>query len=157
MKLDPASHLELRPPGQSAVGGADMFALYEATLRGYIEHAFGWDEAMQRQRFAASYDPANIWLVETRGETAGYIALKTSPDGIHLSLLILKPRFQRQGIGRQVMAALTSMAGETGADITLSCFLRNTGAMAFYESLGFRAIAKDEHFATYRLSTANAP
>jgi ribosomal protein S18 acetylase RimI-like enzyme len=145
--------IALRPFAQGAVGNAELFDLYEAALRGYIDLAFGWDEAMQRQRFRASYDPADIWLVEVSGETTGYIAVKTDHGQLHLSLLILKPRFQRRGIGRKVMDALVAMAAETGAGITLSCFLSNTGAKAFYESLGFAATAQDEHFVTYCLST----
>jgi ribosomal protein S18 acetylase RimI-like enzyme len=147
-----ANGVALIPFEKSAADTLELFSQYEATLRDHIDLAFGWDDEFQRRRFAESYDPSDIRLIRVGAETAGYAVIRGLDDTIHLSLLILKPGFQRQGIGKIILTSLMSTAARDGKDITLSCFLSNCEAVAFYESMRFQVTSTEEHFANYRFS-----
>ncbi|MCM2493610.1 GNAT family N-acetyltransferase [Burkholderia glumae] len=134
-------------------GAADMqelFSQYEAALRAHIDLAFGWDDEFQRRRFAESYACSDIRLIEVGAETAGYAVIRVLDHAIHLSLLILKPSFQRQGIGRAILTSLMAEAGRTGKQITLSCLVTNSEALAFYDSMKFQVASTEPHFINYR-------
>jgi ribosomal protein S18 acetylase RimI-like enzyme len=142
--------LRLTPVGDSGeVDRQSIFALYKLSLHGYVSQTFGWDESFQKERFDVSYP--DLISVDLESSTVGYVALRTSVEEIHLSLLILQPEYRNRGIGRKVMETLMARAVESNLPLTLSCFLCNEGAMRFYRELGFLLVRKDEHFADYRL------
>jgi ribosomal protein S18 acetylase RimI-like enzyme len=144
------NRVALVPFEESAADMQELFSQYEAALRDHIDLAFGWDDEFQRRRFAESYARSDIRLIRVGACTAGYAVIRMLDDTIHLSLLILKPSFQRQGIGRIIMTVLMSKAARIGKDITLSCFLSNSEAVALYESMRFQVTSTDEHFVNYR-------
>lgn len=144
------NRVALVPFEESAAKTQELFSQYEAALRDHIDLAFGWDDAFQRRRFAESYAHSDIRLIQVGADTAGYAVIRMLDDAIHLSLLILKPSFQRQGIGRTILTSLMSKAERTGRDVTLSCFLSNSEAVAFYESMKFQVASTEEHFVNYR-------
>ncbi|MDF3199082.1 MULTISPECIES: GNAT family N-acetyltransferase [Pseudomonas] len=132
----------------------DLFALYKLTLHTHIAKAFGWDESFQRQLFTASYADKDCYFIAVDDVTIGYLVLKHQLENTHLSLLLIRPEYQRQGIGRQVMKALMSRAAGVGQGVTLSCFQDNQSATAFYQMLGFEIVSKDDHFVTLRYSVS---
>ncbi|WP_081083319.1 GNAT family N-acetyltransferase [Burkholderia anthina] len=144
------NRVALVPFEESATEAQELFAQYEAALRDHIDSAFGWDDEFQRRRFIESYTRSDIRLVRVGANTAGYAVVRMLDDAIHLSLLILKPSFQRQGIGKDVLTSLMSEAARTGKAITLSCLRSNSEAVAFYESMKFQVTSTDEHFVNYR-------
>jgi ribosomal protein S18 acetylase RimI-like enzyme len=144
-------NVTLRPVPEGGVDTRALFALYESSLREHIDRTFGWDEAFQRDRFDKSYCDAEFSLIDSGLATVGYCVVKRETESLHLSLLLVQPEFQNRGIGRVVMQTLMSQAAEHNRPLTLSCFLRNEGAMRFYEQLGFSIVSRDEHFVTYRL------
>lgn len=140
---------KILPFEESAIDYGSLFSQYEAAMRGYIETAFGWDCSFQRQRFAESYDKSDIKIIFVGEEMAGFAVIKNRQSPIHLSLLILKPNFQRQGIGRSVVAEIISTVVQDKSCLTLSCFRSNHGAIAFYESMGFVAVSTEDYFINY--------
>ncbi len=145
------SLVRLTPVGDSGVVDRRLiFALYKLSLYDYVVRTFGWNESFQRERFDVSYCDPDLSWVELGPTTMGYVALKTSVEEIHLSLLLLQPEYRNHGIGRKVMETLMSRAVQSNLPLTLSCFLCNQGAMRFYRALGFCLVRKDEHFADYR-------
>ncbi len=145
------SLVRLTPVGDSGVVNRQLiFALYKLSLYDYVVQTVGWDESFQRERFDVSYRDPDLSCVEVGPATVGYVALKTSVEEIHLSLLLLQPEYRNHGIGRKVMETLMSRAVQSNLPLTLSCFLCNQGAMRFYRALGFCLVRKDEHFADYR-------
>ncbi|WP_176081298.1 GNAT family N-acetyltransferase [Paraburkholderia tropica] len=168
-----------RPPIQNAIRASDslvfelirmpegpldraaLFALYQSALHAHIDRAFGWDDAFQQARFDRSYHDADIELIvqgqETQGrEIAGYLALTSDTDALHLSLLILKPAFRNRGMGGAIMRTLMSRATQSNRPLVLSCFLCNHAAMRFYEALGFQPVERDAHFVTYRFAASDS-
>lgn len=70
--------------------------------------------------------------IESRYTKLGYTA------HIHIDIL---PEYQRQGVGTELIAALTQKLKETFVEgMFLICSLKNKGAREFYEKLGFEDI-----------------
>lgn len=130
----------------------ELFVLYKLTLHDFIDPAFGWDEDFQRQRFMTSYAGKDCYAITVDEVDVGCIVLTYQTDDVHLSLLLVQPEHQRQGIGRQVMQTLMSLAADTGQVVTLSCLVGNHNAMEFYRTLGFEIVGREEHFVTMRYS-----
>jgi ribosomal protein S18 acetylase RimI-like enzyme len=57
----------------------------------------------------------------------------------HLLRIIVAPQQRRQGLGRTLCRELIARAADAGATaVTLNVYPENLGAVALYESLGFR-------------------
>lgn len=128
----------------------DLFALYRLTLHRCIDQAFGWDEDFQRQRFMTAYVGKDCYAIAVDEVDVGCIVLTYQTDNVHLSLLLVQPEHQRQGIGRQVMKTLMLQSADTGQVVTLSCLAGNQNAMEFYRALGFEIVGREEHFVNLR-------
>ncbi|MGM0123192.1 hypothetical protein IGI37_000558 [Enterococcus sp. AZ194] len=75
-----------------------------------------------------------IWIVEE--EIIGF----TGTSGEHLEMLFLSPTVFRRGYGRQIVEELIKSEGIISVDVNE----QNPGAVAFYQSLGFQLLSRDE-------------
>lgn len=85
-------------------------------------------------------DDDHVRLVtEIDGLLAGYVAFEFQPDGAgYLDFLGVSPRFQRRGLGTQLVRAAVASLGRRGAaPIHLTVREDNRGARQLYGSLGF--------------------
>lgn len=92
------------------------------------------------------YDP--ILLARWNGDLAGCVALHVwDDDGIcEMKRLYVRPAFRRHAIGRKLAEAVIEVAKERGyRAMRLDTLPTMAGAMALYESLGFRDIAPYRH------------
>ena len=71
-----------------------------------------------------------------------------APDGVELEMLVIDPRFQRQGIGSDFVATLMRRAHEHGRSVSLRV-LKVNPAKALYDRLGFVVVGEDA--ATYEM------
>lgn len=82
------------------------------------------------------------------GEPAGFVLTHEVPEeGTHyLWRFMVAEGFQRRGVGRRAMELLLDRWRALGAAAaTLSVVPDNRGAIALYESLGFRLTGEEEH------------
>jgi diamine N-acetyltransferase len=80
-------------------------------------------------------------------EPAGFVLTYEDPEGegYHLWRFMVDGRRQRGGVGRRAMELLLERWRRLGADsASLSVVEGNDGAIAFYESLGFRLTGERE-------------
>jgi GNAT superfamily N-acetyltransferase len=93
------------------------------------------EAGMARVRHLATTDPEGAWAVEEDGELVG-AAQSIVREGVWgLSLLVVHPRMQGSGIGRELMArSLRTMAGTRGGIILSS---EDPRAMRLYFRSGF--------------------
>ncbi len=71
----------------------------------------------------------------------GFSLMHFGEDSAHLNLLAVEPRYQRLGIGRQLIEWLEKSARVAGAFIvSLEVRANNRKALAFYRKLGYREI-----------------
>jgi ribosomal protein S18 acetylase RimI-like enzyme len=85
-------------------------------------------------------------IFRTRGEVqaiyqetnlAGFYWIEQRGDILHLHGLILKPKFQGQGIGTTVLNMLSDRYKGTMDRIELGVYQENTGAIRLYQKMGF--------------------
>lgn len=119
---------------------------YKAALSPLIEKAFGWNEDFQQERFQSRYELEWFHWITMSGERVGYVCFSQKTAEIHLSLLIIDADKRGRGLGQLVMTRLHELARESGSKVTLSSFKNNTGAIKFYERLGYKTVGSDEHF-----------
>lgn len=96
----------------------------------------------------AHFAPAH-WMraIYADGEPAGFVLTHEEPaEGTYyLWRFMVDERYQRRGVGRRAMELLLERwRGLGAAAATLSVVPSNPGAIAFYESLGFR-LTGEEH------------
>lgn len=76
---------------------------------------------------------AKVERIDDLGFLAGLACLKVSELGV-------APAARRSGAGKALMAAAEAWACQQGLDeVRLSVWLKNAGAMAFYDRAGYRA------------------
>ena len=137
----------LTPASSSGVTQDTLFSLYCLVLREFIEPVYGWDQSFQRRRFDAEYPSESAEIVQAGSVVAGYVLVAERPESHHVALLLLRPEFQRLGIGREVMCKVLAHAKSCGKAVTLSCFKANIAALRFYQQLGFVVHEEEPHFA----------
>jgi ribosomal protein S18 acetylase RimI-like enzyme len=87
-------------------------------------------EDLQRstEAFLAAFNGGNmVGAVSTRPDDEG--------QGVNIASLVVNPQFQRQGIGRLLMAAV--LAEHDGMELTVQTGAENLPALALYAQSGF--------------------
>jgi ribosomal-protein-alanine N-acetyltransferase len=76
-------------------------------------------------------------LAEVGSCLAGFaLAYAEPPDLVHVVTLDVHPTFRRRGFGRRMIERVLERSG--GERAVLEVDVRNSGAIAFYRTLGFR-------------------
>ena len=119
-----------------------LFDLYADTLRAHVEWAWGWDEEWQRRNMAAALPLAGWRIVVLAGHDAGALHVAQDATAHHLHLLLLRPAFQRRGLGSQLIAGLLARARGEGKALTLKVIKTNP-ARRLYDRLGFVVTGED--------------
>ncbi|MEX2567492.1 MAG: GNAT family N-acetyltransferase [Cyclobacteriaceae bacterium] len=82
-----------------------------------------------------------IYLARKKKEMAGLITLYPTPESCHVELFAVLPKFQRMGIGWQLLLKAMHGARESGMEtLDLATQKDNMKAMGFYEKAGFRKL-----------------
>ena len=111
-----------------------------------ILHALpDWFEVPEsRQTYIDECAEQPVWAAGENGAPIGFIALaQTAPKAAELRVMGVLPEHHRQGIGRQLFAALYAHCQEQGVDflqvktLAAGCDEGFDRTRLFYESLGF--------------------
>lgn len=123
-----------------------LYRLKTACLKEYVAAIWGWDEADQRRRFMASFNPADSQIVVAFGRDVGQLAVDLEVEEVFLSGIYLLPAYQGQGLGSQILGDLLSEARQQQRPVRLQVLVGNP-ARHLYRRLGFRIIGKsDTHY-----------
>ena len=89
-------------------------------------------------------DRRTLFLVaETAERTKGYIIARRDRWGAEIVSLAVHPSARSRGIGRMLLGAVTSrMRRRNVQSLRLMVHVKNTQAMLFYRSMGFRPTAR---------------
>jgi diamine N-acetyltransferase len=93
------------------------------------------------------------WLVETGPGSVpvGYLVLSPpdlpmadlTPQDLEIKRIYVLHKYQRKGVGRELMERATQYAREAGyRRLLLGVYSRNTAALAFYDRIGFRPVGE---------------
>jgi [ribosomal protein S18]-alanine N-acetyltransferase len=123
-------------PRYRRMTGADL----EAVLR--IEDAVyphPWTRGNFSDSLVAGY---HCWVVECAGDLAGYSVVMIAAGEGHLLNLSVAVEWQRRGIGSQLLAFVTKLARDYGAQrLLLEVRPTNHAALALYAAAGFSRVA----------------
>jgi ribosomal protein S18 acetylase RimI-like enzyme len=102
----------------------------------------GWSWHPQRVVKAIRARETAVLIAEAEDNRVGVAIMEFHDTKAHLSLLAVKPPYQRCDIGRQMMAWLEDSALTAGiTTMVLELRANNFGARSFYHALGFRETA----------------
>ncbi len=114
-----------------------------AMSRDLIEAGLGWRYSPARIA-ALRRDADTVALVarDAAGAVVGFAIMQFGDERAHLVLLCVRPREQRQGIGRRLLEWLLTSCRVAGiAAVELELRADNERAAAFYRALGFAETA----------------
>lgn len=102
-----------------------------------------WDEYAQIFRTRGE-----VRAIDQDADLAGFYWVEERGDTLHLHGLILKAKFQGQGIGTSVLTMLAESYASKMNIIELGVYQANTGAIKLYEKMGYKIIRSldDLHF-----------
>jgi len=124
----------------------DADAMFALDLECFIPPFRFTRRAMQR---FAEQPGAVVLLAETVGprQLAGFLVAHMEGRTAYIVTLDVAAASRRRGLARLLMAEAESRALAAGAqEIALHVFTGNTGAIAFYESLGYSRLRLAENF-----------
>jgi ribosomal-protein-alanine N-acetyltransferase len=94
-----------------------------------------WTRGNFSDSLAAGY---HCWIVECAGEVSGYTVVAIAAGEAHLLNLSVAGRWQRQGIGRQMLAFVLKLARDYSAErVFLEVRPSNAAARGLYAAAGF--------------------
>lgn len=114
-----------------------------------IEHGLGWKYTPETILKLIGDSSKNVVVARVESKLAGFGIMTYHEDQANLDLLAVNRSFRRRKIGTQIVQWLEEVAMTAGAfNIFVQVRARNTGAVEFYESIGFLVL--DEKKGYYR-------
>src|SRR3954468_5949787 len=80
-----------------------LFEAYKATLKHYVDWAWGWDEDFQRSGFWKHHPFEQFRVVTVDDEVVGGIHTEEQETLLFVRLIFLLPAVQRRGIGSALL------------------------------------------------------
>jgi hypothetical protein len=107
-----------------------LFDLFRASMRDYIDVAWGWDELFQREGFKTNLPGSGFKILSLEGERIGGYHMQKKADHFWLGALMMQD--------------IMSQAIAVDIPVRLSVLINNP-AKDFYLKYGFTIYAKDDH------------
>jgi ribosomal-protein-alanine N-acetyltransferase len=121
---------------------ADAAAI-AALSRDLIEYGLRWRWRPRRVDASIRAPEVNVLVARIHDNLAGFAIMRYGDDDAHLDLLAVAPPYRRAGVGRQLLEWLEKCAVVAGIfDVALEVRAANEGARAFYQRMGYRALAE---------------
>lgn len=106
--------------------------------RRLVEHGLPWTWNERRVSRCISNRDCVVLVARDGRRLAGFAIAEYWDDRTHINLLAVRPAYQRQGVGRSLLAWLESSAQTAGTFLMhLEVRISNTVARDFYKKQGF--------------------
>jgi GNAT superfamily N-acetyltransferase len=125
-----------------------LFESYKVTLKPYVEWAWGWEEAFQRDSFQKHFPIAQFKVISINGSDAGGLYVEEQDSLRFIRLIYLLPAFQAKGVGRNLIEQEITKTKEAKKVLHLKVVKINP-AKSLYDRLGFKVL--EENDVTYHL------
>ena len=118
-----------------------------AMSRQLIEHGLAWSWDEERIERSLRNRDCVVLAARDRRRLAGFAIMEFLAVHAHLNLFAVRPGYQRQGIGSQLLDWLEASARTAGIfTVNLELRAANDGARLFYEKLGYRVTGQKERY-----------
>lgn len=116
----------------------------ESRLFSLAREAFGAQEAWNDRTTIAGLETDTVFVADLEGDQAGYVALRRTGDSVLIEQLLVSPRHEHEGIGRQLVEYAEGFAISEGA-LRLQIVVEpdNRRALDFYERRSFLRAGDD--------------
>lgn len=132
---DPVTHIRL------GLARADEAAAIANMSRQLIEHGLPWSWNEHRILRCVANRECVVLAARDRRQIVGFAIMDFLDQHAHLSLLAVRPGYQKQGVGRSLIEWLEASARTAGIFLVhLELRATNDGARQFYERLGYREV-----------------
>ena len=112
-----------------------------------IEYGLGWKYTPARIGRLINDSLRNVVVARIGSDLAGFGIMAYYEHQANLDLLAVKPDFRRRGVGKQLVAWLEKVALTAGVfNVFVQVRAGNTGAVRFYQSLGYAALGQDKAY-----------
>ncbi|MDT5296008.1 MAG: hypothetical protein QOJ76_2888 [Acidobacteriota bacterium] len=127
----------------------ELVRIYAGTRAAELAQVTWWDDEQklafcrsqydaQKEEYDARFPDARYDVIVLEGRTAGRLWVGRDEEEIRLLDIALLPEWQGQGVGAALVGALVDEARASGKRLRHMVFMLNTGALRFYERLGFQ-------------------
>jgi ribosomal protein S18 acetylase RimI-like enzyme len=138
---------------QRPADGDDMAFLWDlhvATMRGYVERTWGWDETFQREHFRQTFSTEHLRILTCGDQDIGVLEIHPHPGHLFLARISILPSHQGRGIGTSIIRPMLQDADERNLPVRLQV-LKVNPARLLYERMGFTIDAETAtHFMMIR-------
>jgi ribosomal protein S18 acetylase RimI-like enzyme len=116
----------------------------ESRLFSLAREAFGGQESWSDRATLTGLETDTVFVAELEGDSAGYVALRREGDVVRIEQLLVSPRHEHEGIGRQLVDYVEGFAISQGA-LRLQIVVEpdNRRALDFYERRSFARAGDD--------------
>lgn len=116
----------------------------ESLLFSLAREAFGTRDAWSDRTTISGLETDTVFVADLEGDQAGYVALKREGDAVRIEQLLVSPRHEHEGIGRQLVDYAEGFAISEGA-VRLQIVVEpdNRRALDFYERRSFQRAGED--------------
>ena len=129
----------------------DLPAVMAVELAAY-EHP--WTEGIFRDCLRVGYC---CWVCEHGDRPIGHGVMSVAVGEAHVLNLCIDPRWQGEGLGRQMLERLLRVARQHHADTAhLEVRMSNDKAIALYESVGFREVGRRRGYYPHQVGREDA-
>lgn len=116
--------------------------LLGAMSRVWVEAGLGWRWTPAAIAREIRHADTEVLVARDGERVVGFAIMRFDEDHAHLFLLVIRPDYRRQGIGRSLLAWLERSARTAGVEsIHLEVRAQNAAARTFYRALGYREVA----------------
>ncbi len=132
--------IKIRPAKRS-----DLDFILKLT-RGNMSWLIDWNDDL----FLSNLKLEKIFIALLEEEPVGLLDCEKKEDSLYIHNIQVKKSFWRQGIGSELMNRAFSLAKQLDCPkITLKVLKKNTGAINFYQKLGFSILANADSESVY--------
>ncbi len=117
-------------------------SLYFSEMKWIIDE-LRLDLAAQENSFQQQWNPMQVRIITLDAADVGWVQTIRQDDALFIGQIIVERRFQRRGVGTEVMTRLIVESRRNGLPLLLSVVKINP-ARALYERLGFRVTHEDD-------------
>lgn len=132
--------IEMRPAANSDFDYCRC--LYFGEMK-WIINELRLDLAAQESRFQQQWNPMQVHIITIDDADVGWVQIIRQEEELFIAQIIVARRFQRRGVGTEIMKRLIADAAQMGLPLLLSVVKINP-AGRLYHRLGFQITHEDE-------------
>ena len=109
----------------------------------WVNERLGLNRDEQESMFRKLWDPAQVCIIQADGVDVGWLQTVVSKSEHMLGQIFVDARFQRRGIGTEVLRGIIAEASRRRLPVRLAVVKFNR-SRRLYDRLGFRVTHEDE-------------